>query len=88
MICKNCNTLNSNDASVCINCGEKLLKQEKIVIKKKPVNVKSNPIPARNTVPVPDINKKFKQSTRKFSFNPDKTDKIILHERIMKLKII
>jgi formylglycine-generating enzyme required for sulfatase activity len=24
MICKNCNTLNSNDAKVCVNCGQKL----------------------------------------------------------------
>jgi len=35
MICKKCNTLNSNDAKVCVNCGEKLttmaqpLKQDK-----------------------------------------------------------
>jgi len=24
MICKKCNTLNSNDAKVCVNCGQKL----------------------------------------------------------------
>lgn len=64
MICKNCNTLNSNDATVCINCGEKLTKQEKVVIKKT--------IPKVKKVPVPDISTKYKQVDKKIPFNAEK----------------
>ena len=70
MICKNCNTLNSNDASICINCGEKLTKQEKVIIKK--------PVPRIKKAPTPDITTKYKQVDKKIPFNIEKISMVII----------
>jgi len=78
MICKNCNTLNSNDTINCINCGEPLEK------KNIPYITKNNKIDA-NEILLDKAPKEIKQKSRSSFIIKMQNDKVLLVIAIISL---